>query len=58
MKSHLKAITIFCFAKYRNAYIEMHYDILQSKKPLLLWVEISYSEVSNDQSKLLNNFFI
>jgi hypothetical protein len=37
---------------------EMAYGALQSKKPLLLRGEISYPEVSNDQFKLLNNFFI
>jgi hypothetical protein len=37
-------------------------DILRrfakAKKPLLFWGEISYPEVSNCQSKLLNNFFM
>jgi hypothetical protein len=34
----------------------MPYSDLQSKKSLLLWDEILYFEISNDQSKLLNNF--
>jgi hypothetical protein len=48
----------------------MHYGALQSyrerdalralpsKKSLLLWGEILYSDVSNNQSKFLNNFLM
>jgi hypothetical protein len=41
-----------------NNNIEIAYVALQSKKSLLLRGEISYPEVSNGESKLLNNFFI
>jgi hypothetical protein len=64
-----EARKVLCFAKHHSLthiyiYIErerereMAYGALQSKKPLLLRGEISYPEVSNDQFKLLNNFFI
>jgi hypothetical protein len=35
----------------------MHYGVLQSKKSVLLWHQISYPDSLNGQSKLLNNFF-
>jgi hypothetical protein len=38
--------------------IYIAYGALHNKKPLLFRGEISYPDVSNDQSKLLNNFFI
>jgi hypothetical protein len=58
---------VLCFAKHHKLNIytiyiyrerEITYGALQSKKILLFRGEILYSEVSNSQSKLLNNFFI
>jgi hypothetical protein len=43
---------------YREKEREIAYGALQSKKSLLFRGDISYSEVSNGQSKLLNDFFM
>jgi hypothetical protein len=57
MEDHVST-NIWCVYIYLYIYREMAYGALQSKKSLLFRAEISYFQVLNDQSKLLNNFFM
>jgi hypothetical protein len=49
---------LICYMHSAIAELYTHYDALQSKKSLLLWLEISYLGGSNGQSKLLNKFLM